>query len=166
MRKKIFGRKLKRDANERKALFKGLLNALVLEESITTTEAKAKSIKGQAEKLVTKAKVKGKDSVPFLMPSLSTDAVSKMITDISGRFSERAGGYTRIIKLGKRFADNAPMVILEWVEKKEKTQPKEEKSSVKNDKTVKQDKKEVTVKVEEKAKKEKKETKKSKKETK
>ena len=62
MRKQVFGRKFKRDANERKALLKGLMTDLVMKESIQTTEEKAKAIKGQVEKLVTKAKRKGENA--------------------------------------------------------------------------------------------------------
>lgn len=119
MRKQVFGRKLKRDANERKALFKGLLNDLVLKERIQTTEAKAKSIKGQAEKLVTKAKVKGDAARTVLQSYLVPTAIEKVVMDLAVRFATRPGGYTRLIRLGKRFGDNAPMVVLEWVEKKE-----------------------------------------------
>ena len=64
MKKNVFGKQLKRDMNERKALFKNLLTSLVMEESIKTTEAKAKAIKGAADKLVTKAK-KGGNAPPF-----------------------------------------------------------------------------------------------------
>ncbi|HEX7042944.1 MAG TPA: 50S ribosomal protein L17 [Patescibacteria group bacterium] len=117
MRKRVFGRKFKRDANERKALLKGLMNDLVLKESIKTTEEKAKAIKGQIEKLVTKAKLKGEKSMPLLQPYLSPKAVEKVLKDLSVRFAKRAGGYTRVVKLGVRFGDNASMAIIEWVEK-------------------------------------------------
>ena len=70
MRKHVFGRHLKRDANERKALFKNLLTSLVIEERITTTEAKAKAIKAAADKLVTKAKKGGPDAFRSLAPDV------------------------------------------------------------------------------------------------
>ena len=117
MRKQVFGRKFKRDANERKALLKGLMNDLVLKESIKTTEEKAKAIKGQVEKLVTKAKVKGAAAHSLLQPYLSPKAVEKVLKDLSVRFADRPGGYTRIIKLGNRFSDNARVALIEWVEK-------------------------------------------------
>jgi len=116
MKKNVFGRQFKRDTNERKSLFKGLMTALVMHDRIQTTEEKAKSIKGAVEKLVTKALRKGENSKRELLPFLSEDAVKKMILDIAPRFTDRSGGYTRIIKLGRRFGDNASLVILEWVE--------------------------------------------------
>ena len=117
MKKKIFGRQFKRDANERKALFKGLMTELVMRESIQTTLPKAKSIKGQVEKLVTKAKVKGASARPNILPFVSATAAEKIIADLAVRFADRPGGYTRIIKTGTRFSDNADMALIEWVEK-------------------------------------------------
>lgn len=119
MRKKVFGRQFKRDTDERKGLFKSLINAVVLQERIETTEEKAKAIKGDLEKLVTKVKKYGEKADRFLMPYLTPDAVKKMVSDIAPRFVNRSGGYTRIIKVGNRFGDRAKMAILEWVEKSE-----------------------------------------------
>src|ERR1700734_2768746 len=102
MRKHVFGRHLKRDANERKALFKNLLTCLVMEERITTTPAKAKAIKGAADKLVTKAKKGGPDVLRSLSPDVRYDAVTKLVNTIAPRFTDRQGGYTRIIKVGRR----------------------------------------------------------------
>ncbi len=117
MRKKVFGRQLKRDKNERKALFKSLLSSLVLYESIQTTEAKAKAIKAQADKLITKAKKGGLHSVRLVSPELSTtQVVKKLLNIIAPRFANRQGGYTRIIRAGKRLKDNAQEVILQWTE--------------------------------------------------
>ena len=115
MRKQIFGRKFKRDKNERKALFNGLISAMVLNGSIKTTEQKAKAIKGDLEKLVTKA-IKGETSKRLLQNSLTKSEIDKMINEIAPRFKNRPGGYTRIIKTGRRFNDDASMVILQWVE--------------------------------------------------
>ena len=117
MRKKVFGRKLKRDANERKALLKGLMTDLVLKESIQTTEEKAKAIRSAVEKLVTKAKVRGEKAERLLLPYLSVQAVEKVMKDLAKRFANRPGGYVRLIKLGARFGDNARMVVIEWVDK-------------------------------------------------
>lgn len=117
MKKKVFGRQFKRDANERKALFKGLMTELVMRESIRTTLPKAKSIKGQVEKLVTKAKVKGASARPNILPFVSAPAAEKIIGDLAVRFADRPGGYTRIVKTGSRFSDNADMALIEWVEK-------------------------------------------------
>lgn len=117
MKKKVFGRQFSRDTDERKGLFKSLMNAVVLKERIQTTEEKAKAVKGSLEKLVTKAKKYGDKADHFLMPHLGSDAMKKMITDIAPRFTNRQGGYLRVIKLRNRFGDNAKLAILEWVEK-------------------------------------------------
>ncbi len=117
MRKNIFGRQFKRDRNERKALFKTLLSSLVIHESITTSEAKAKAIKSDADKLITKAKKGGLHAYKLVEPELSTEAVKKLIESIAPRFSTRQGGYTRIIRAGRRVKDNSQEVIIEWTEK-------------------------------------------------
>ncbi|MBI2443063.1 MAG: 50S ribosomal protein L17 [Candidatus Levybacteria bacterium] len=116
MRKNVFGRQLGRDANERKALFKSLASALVLEERIATTHAKAKAVRPYVEKLVTKAR-KGEAALRLLEPYLSKEAAVKMVEKIGPRFSKRNGGYTRIVFAGNRIADNASMAVIEFVEK-------------------------------------------------
>jgi large subunit ribosomal protein L17 len=118
MKKNVFGRQLKRDTNERKALFKNLLTSLVMNEQIKTTTAKAKAIRGAADKLITKAKLGGREAYRGLEAQVNHDAVLKLIDDLGPRFNSRNGGYTRIIKIGNRVADNAPMALMEWVEKK------------------------------------------------
>jgi large subunit ribosomal protein L17 len=117
MKKNVFGRHFKRDINERKALFKGLFNELVMHEQITTTVQKAKAIRGQVEKLITKAKRRKEEARQFIQPYLSAEAADKIITQLAPRFADRQGGYTRIIKLGERFSDNAAMAMIEWVDK-------------------------------------------------
>jgi large subunit ribosomal protein L17 len=117
MRKNVFGRNLKRDTKERKALFRSLMSSLVLEERIKTTEEKAKAIKGQVEKLVTRAKKGGTHVETLLSPHLNAEAIKKMTSDVAPRFTDRPGGYTRIIRLDRRFNDNASLVLIEWVEK-------------------------------------------------
>lgn len=139
MKKQVFGRHLKRDTNERKALFKNLLTSLVIEERITTTEAKAKAIKAAADKLVTKAKKGGPDALRSLAPDVRYDAVTKLVNTIAPRFTDRQGGYTRIIKVGRRVADNAPQVVMEWVVQAEpvvvvKGEKAEKKADKKTDK--------------------------------
>lgn len=118
MKKHVFGRKLKRDTNERKALFKNLLTSLVLNEQIKTSEAKAKAIKAAADKLITKAKKGGQEAVRALEADVNHNAVVKLVEDLGARFASRNGGYTRIIKMGNRVADNSPEAVIEWVEKK------------------------------------------------
>lgn len=139
MKKNVFGKQLKRDVNERKALFKNLLTSLVLEESIKTTEAKAKAIRSAADKLITKAKKGGTVAYRGLEADVNRNAVVKLVEDLGPRFVSRNGGYTRIMKIGSRVADNAQMVMMEWVEKKAvvtavkeaKTAKKETKKEVK-----------------------------------
>ena len=116
MRKNVFGRQFKRDKNERKALFKALMSSLVLHGRIQTTEAKAKAIKGQIEKLVTKAKNGGLNAHRLIQPFLMPYAVDKMVKEVAPFFKERSGGYTRILRLGRRTHDSAEMVAIEWVE--------------------------------------------------
>ncbi len=120
MRKQVFGRKFKRDINERKALFNGLISAMILHGKITTTEEKAKAIKADVEKIVTKAK-KDEANARRLLKGIikEQELVDKMINEVAPRFKNRAGGYTRIIKTGRRFNDNASMAIMEWVEGEE-----------------------------------------------
>ena len=116
MRKNVFGRQFSRDTNQRKALFKSLISSLILDESIKTTLEKAKAIKGDVDKIVNKAK-KGDNTlkVQLLQRSLGAEAMNKVIKDLAPRLSGRTSGYTRITKLGRRFSDNAPMVLMEWV---------------------------------------------------
>lgn len=115
MRKQVFGRRFKRDKNERKALFRGLISSMILRGQIKTTEEKAKAIKGDLEKLVTKAK-KGEVARRILQSDLKPFEIDKMVNQIAPGFKNRAGGYTRIIRMGKRFNDNASMVIMQWSE--------------------------------------------------
>lgn len=111
MLKRVYGRKFNKDINQRKALFKGLMRSLALNESIKTTESKAKAIKGEFESHITKAK-KGEVARYHLLKHLSEDAVDRLVKDIAPRMKDRNGGYTRIIRLGNRVKDNAEMVML------------------------------------------------------
>lgn len=117
MKKKVFGRKFKRDKNERTALFKSLMSAFVLNEKIKTTEEKAKAIRPEIEKLITKAKQGDNSARLVIEKSLSKDAFDKMVKELGPRFAKRQGGYTRIIKLGERLGDDASLVLMEWTEK-------------------------------------------------
>lgn len=170
MRKHIFGRQLKRDINERKALFKSLIAALVINESIQTTEAKAKAIKGEIDKMVTKVKKNSQEAERMLQAYFTPQILQKFIHDTAPRFANRAGGYTRIIKLATpRVRDNSKMVILEWVEKPVKaevvSEPKPQTDTPKEIAAPKEEKKtKEPKKKEEKEKPAKKEAKKAKKE--
>ncbi len=115
MRKNVFGRQLKRDSNERKALFKGLLSALVLQEKIITTEEKVKAIRGQADKIVTIGKKGGLHAFALLGLYLNPEAKKKLVNEIAPRFGKRHGGYTTMARLGNRLSDNAAMSVLAWM---------------------------------------------------
>lgn len=123
MRHKVAGRHLGRDAAHRKALFSNLIRSLYINERIITTEAKARSIRADAEKLITKAKhglAEGGNRVHAqrqVVAYLHDQTVAKKLFDeIAPRYTERPGGYTRMLKLGKRQGDAADMVILELVD--------------------------------------------------
>jgi large subunit ribosomal protein L17 len=112
----VFGIKLSRDTNQRQALLKGLVGALIRSERIETTAAKATATKSLVEKLVTKARRATLNDIRLIESVVSDrDLVSKLVHDIAPRLSSRPGGYTRLIKLGNRAGDNAPMVRMEFV---------------------------------------------------
>lgn len=111
------------------------MRSLALNESIKTTESKAKAIKGEFESHITKAK-KGDASRYHLLKHLSSDAVERLVKDIAPRMKDRSGGYTRIIRMGHRVKDNAEMVILELVEKGEKQVAPSKKRTATLKKTV------------------------------
>lgn len=116
MRKNVFGRRFKRDKDQRRALFKSLISSLVLSERIKTTEAKAKAIRGDAEKAVTKAKKNKELARRLLSGLLNKEALNKLLNDLAPRFANRNGGYTRILRVGRRFGDDAMEVMIEWTE--------------------------------------------------
>ena len=116
MKKNVFGRKFSRDTNERKALFRNLISSLVINDRIKTTEPKAKAIKRDVDKFITKVKKNGELARRLLIPVLNSQAVEKLINDVAPRFKNRNGGYTRIIRIGKRFGDDAMEVIMEFTE--------------------------------------------------
>ncbi len=144
MRKRVFGRKLKRTTNQRKALFKSLAQALVLHGRIKTTEAKAKAVKGEVEKLVTRAKKTDVRTLATLKKHIDPVTAERLIL-IAPLFKDRNGGYTRIIRLGLRKKDNAPIVILEFVEDIMTIPQKKTEKKVKEEKIPKTEVKEKTV---------------------
>jgi large subunit ribosomal protein L17 len=93
-----------------------LMSALVMEERIVTTSAKAKAIRADVEKLITKAKDGSNAAKLVLKKSLSQKAFDKILKEIAPRFDKKQGGYVRLIKNGKRFGDDAPVVVMEWTE--------------------------------------------------
>ena len=132
MRHRDMGRKLGRSSAQRNGLRRTLMTQLIEKERIETTEAKAKFVRADAEKLITLAKrgLTAKENEPEatataravharrLVAARLTDpeAVKKLFDTIAPRYEKRAGGYTRILKLGRRLGDAAEMVLLEMVE--------------------------------------------------
>lgn len=111
------GRKLQRAAGPRRALVRGQVTSLVLHEQITTTEAKAKEIAPQFERMVTKAKKGDLNSWRQIRAFLLTEkATEKLVKEIAPAFKQRTGGYTRIVKLGNRLGDNAKMATVALTE--------------------------------------------------
>jgi large subunit ribosomal protein L17 len=136
MRHRVAGKKLNRSSGNRQALRRNLVTALLHHERIETTEAKARAIRGQAEKLITLAKrglaaeqedaARGVHARRLAAGRLNrwvtgpdgetVDIVKKLFDEIAPRYTDRPGGYTRVYKLGPRKGDAAPMVLLELVE--------------------------------------------------
>ena len=118
MRHNFGYRKLNRTSEHRKALIKNMLNSLIKYEQITTTLPKAKVLRPQADKIITLGKKDNLQNTKILLSKLqdskSTNKVKKIL---SKRYLSRKGGYTRIIKAGFRYGDNAPMAIIEFVDR-------------------------------------------------
>ena len=117
MRHHRTGKKLGRDASHRKALYSNLTGALIEHGRIRTTEAKAKAVRPIAEQLITLGR-RGdvharRQALAYLR---SQDVVHKLFSDVGPRFADRPGGYSRIVKIGPRPGDAAPMVYLELVD--------------------------------------------------
>lgn len=109
------GRTLHRTSEQRKALLNTLASSLVIHKKIKTTEAKAKELAPFVEKKITKAKKGDIAARRLLAKNFSSNVVSKLIDEIAPQYKERAGGYTRIVKLGPRKSDGAEMAIIELV---------------------------------------------------
>ena len=140
MRHKFGYKKLNRTSEHRKALIKNMLNSLIKYEQITTTLPKAKVLKPQADKIITLGKKTTLQNTKLLMSKLQDiNSTNKVKKTLSKRYEKRKGGYTRIIKAGFRYGDNAPMAIIEFVDrdveakridKKKKDPAKEEDKKV------------------------------------
>lgn len=110
------GRKLGRNRNQRVALFKGLAVSLILHERVTTTEAKAKTIRPIVEKLVTLAREDTEHHRRLAMARLGSEAATLKLFEVIGpRYEGQPGGYTRILKVGVRRGDAAPISLIEFV---------------------------------------------------
>jgi len=136
MRHKLAYRTLNRTSEHRKALFKNMLNSLIKYEQIKTTLPKAKELKPKIDKAITLGKKNNLQSKKRLFSNLQDkSSVNKLTKILSERYTKRAGGYSRVIKAGYRYGDDAPMAIIELVDrdiqakkidiKKEKTETKD-----------------------------------------
>ena len=121
------GRKLGRTSAHRKSLFRNMVTSLLEHEQIRTTDAKAKELRGVAEKIITLGK---KGTLHARRNALRTvrskDVTAKVFDELAERYKDRPGGYTRVIKLGQRPGDAAPMSIIELVDRAESESAQEE----------------------------------------
>ena len=118
MRHKMGYKKLNRTSEHRKALIKNMLNSLIKYEQITTTLPKAKVLKPQADKIITLGKKNTLSNTKTLISKLQDiKSTNKVKKTLSKRYENRKGGYTRIIKAGFRYGDNAPMAVIEFVDR-------------------------------------------------
>ena len=146
MRHKLGYKKLNRTSEHRKALIKNMLNNLIKYEQIITTLPKAKVLKPQADKIITLGKKKNLQNTRRLVSQLQDKTnANKVIKTLSKRYEKRSGGYTRIVKAGFRFGDNAPLAVIEFVDrdveakrkfKKKKSQDKPAKTEEKKSATA------------------------------
>lgn len=112
------GRKFNRTAAHRKAMFANLAAALIKHEQIVTTLPKAKDLRPVVEKLITLAKKGGLHARRQAISQIRDDSqVAKLFATLAPRYKERMGGYTRVLKAGFRFGDNAPMAVIEFVDR-------------------------------------------------
>ena len=156
------GRKFGRTSAHRKALFRNLVGALIQRERISTTLAKAKELRGKVEKTITlgkKGTLHARRQALKLAPQKET--IQKVFGALAERYAKRPGGYTRIIKIGPRRGDNAPMAYIELVDREGETPaPQKSRAAVKKEAPETTSKKETEPKATEKKATEKKETKK------
>jgi large subunit ribosomal protein L17 len=118
MRHGMANKKLNRTSEHRKALLKNMLNSLIKYEQITTTLPKAKFLKPQADKIITLGKKETLQTTKMLMSKLQDiTSANKVKKTLSKRYEARNGGYTRIIKAGFRYGDNAPMAVIEFIDR-------------------------------------------------
>ena len=141
MRHKFANRKLNRTSEHRKALFKNMLNSLIKYEQITTTVPKAKELKPKIDKVITLGKLKTLHNKKNLFSKLQDkSSVNKIIKTLSQRYEKRKGGYSRVIKAGFRYGDDAPLAIIEFIDRDKSAKKLDVKPK---DKTVNKNKKEV-----------------------
>ena len=145
MRHGLANKKLNRTSEHRKALLKNMLNSLIKYEQIKTTLPKAKFLKPQADKIITLGKKDSLHNIKTLVSQLQDiKSANKVKKTLSKRYEKRSGGYTRIIKAGFRYGDNAPMAIIEFVDRDvEAKKLDKKKKSIQKDPEKKEDKKPV-----------------------
>ena len=144
MRHKFGYKKLNRTSEHRKALIKNMLNSLIKYEQITTTLPKAKVLKPQADKVITLGKKDNLQNTKTLISKLQdTKSANKVKKTLSKRYENRKGGYTRIIKAGFRYGDNAPMAVIEFVDRDVEAK-KVDRKKIDTSKKVKEEKKAAT----------------------
>ena len=120
MKHNIKNKKLNKTSSHRKAMFMNLSNSLIKHEQITTTLAKAKEVKRFVEKIITLGKKGDLLSKRKAVSILQDEKMSKKVFEVfADRYKNRNGGYTRIIKLGNRFGDNAPTAVIEFIDRDE-----------------------------------------------
>tara|TARA_B100000686_G_C16528745_1_gene831194 strand:- start:176 stop:640 length:465 start_codon:yes stop_codon:yes gene_type:complete len=118
MRHKVGYRKLNKTSEHRKALFKNMLNSLIKYEQITTTLPKAKELKPKIDKVITMGKKKNLQSKKDLFAELqSKTSVDKLLKILSQRYEKRNGGYSRVVRAGFRYGDDAPMAVIELIDR-------------------------------------------------
>jgi large subunit ribosomal protein L17 len=111
-------RKLNRTSAHRQAMLRNMMNSLIQHEAIKTTLPKAKELRRVVEPMITLAKVKSVANMRLAFARLrDRDSVTKLFADLGPRFAKRPGGYTRILKMGFRVGDNAPMAFVELVDR-------------------------------------------------
>ena len=135
MRHKSGYRKLNRTSEHRKALIKNMLNSLIKYEQIKTTLPKAKVLKPAADKIITLGKKNNLQNAKLLVSKLQDkNSANKVKNTLSKRYVNRKGGYTRIIKAGFRYGDNAPVAIIEFVDRDPEAKKIDKKKSQNSDK--------------------------------
>ncbi|MDC3106491.1 50S ribosomal protein L17 [Candidatus Pelagibacter sp.] len=145
MRHGMANKKLNRTSEHRKALLKNMLNSLIKYEQIKTTLPKAKFLKPQADKIITLGKKENLQTTKMLVSRLQDiDSANKVKKTLSKRYEKRNGGYTRIIKAGFRYGDNAPMAIIEFVDRDVKAKRVDKKKEITKEAEKKEDKKLAT----------------------
>jgi len=134
MRHRNSGRKLGRTSDQKKAMLRNMVTSFFKEEKIITTDAKAKELRSVADKMITLGKEGSlharRQALAFIRDK---DIAKKLFEEVSPRFENRNGGYTRIVKVGNRVGDNAPVSVIELVVKGEEKKPKAAKEKSKKE---------------------------------